>query len=408
MISETKLFSLKDYGISPERGMLADPDPTFGELPPPYHQWEEMAGMIRKLLVTDRCRSTIQDMPLLNQALLMDDELPAAMRALSFMGHAYVWADPNHPARYIPASVAVPWYDVAKCLGRPPVLSYDSYCLHDWQRIDQNGPIALGNIALLQNFMSGIDEEWFVLVHVDIEAKAAAVFKGIEHALAAMARDEISEVDCGLQTIAGGIEQMFKTLCRMPEYCDPYIYYHRVRPYLFGWKNNPALPDGMIYEGVEEYGGKPQKFRGETGAQTSIVPALDAALRIAHKDDPLRPYLLEMRNYMPPKHRMFIEALEQGPSLRAYVEKHRELIPSYDSCVTLLDAFRLKHLEYGWKYIGQWEAKSTLANPTEVGTGGTPFIPYLKKHQMETRDHLLEEHRVCDFLNEDILSGRRS
>ena len=28
---------------------------------------------------------------------------------------------------------------------------------------------------------------------------------------------------------------------KMPEKCDPYIYYHRVRPYIFGWKNNPAF-----------------------------------------------------------------------------------------------------------------------------------------------------------------------
>ena len=53
-------------------------------------------------------------------------------------------------------------------------------------------------------------------------------------------------------------------------------------------------------------------FRGETGAQSSIVPSLDAALGILHKDDPLRTYLVETRDYMPPKHRAFIEAIEQG------------------------------------------------------------------------------------------------
>ena len=65
---------------------------------------------------------------------------------------------------------------------------------------------------------------------------------------------------------------------RMPEKCDPFIYYNRVRPYIFGWKNNPATPQGVIYEEVDEYNGKPQLFRGETGAQSSIVPALDALL----------------------------------------------------------------------------------------------------------------------------------
>lgn len=392
-MAEIKPFSLRGYGIFPDRGMLADPDLMFGELSPPYNQWEKMAVMIPKLLATDHCRSVIQDLPLLNAALLMDDELSPAMRALSFLGHAYVWADPKHPANWIPTSVAVPWHAVATRLGRPPMLSYASYALDNWRRVDPNSPIALGNIFLLQNFMGGIDEEWFILVHVDIEAKAAAVFKGIARALAAMARDEVSEVDCGLQIVACGIEQMFETLCRMPEYCDPYIYYHRVRPYLHGWKNHPALPEGVVYQGVEAYSGKPQQFRGESGAQSGIIPALDAALGIVHKDGPLRPYLAEMRDYMPPKHRAFLEALEARESIRAFVIKQGNvaLKRNYNACVILLDSFRFKHLEYAWEYVAKWDQQSTFANPTEIGTGGTPFLRYLKKHRQETREHLLED-----------------
>lgn len=389
-----KPFSLRSYGISPNRGMLADPDQMFGELSPPYHQWEETSMMIPKLLVTNHARSVIRCMPLLNNvALLMDDELSPAMRALSFLGHAFVWADKNHPSNWVPASVAVPWYYVATRLGRPPVLSYASYVLDNWRRIDPNGPIALGNIALLQNFIGGIDEEWFVLIHMDIEAKAAAVFKGIARAFAAMARDEVSEVDCGLQIVAGGIEQILETLCRMPEYCDPHTYYHRVRPYLFGWKNNPALPDGVIYEGVKEYAGKPQQFRGESGAQSGIIPTLDAALGIVHGNDPMRSYLAEMRDYMPPKHRAFLEALEARESIRAFVIKQENIAlkRSYNACVTLLDAFRFKHLEFAWEYVAKWDRQSTFANPTEIGTGGTPFMRYLKKHRRETGERLLED-----------------
>ncbi len=45
-------------------------------------------------------------------------------------------------------------------LGRPPVLSYASYALDNWRRIDRKNPIDLGNIALLQNFLGGQDEEY--------------------------------------------------------------------------------------------------------------------------------------------------------------------------------------------------------------------------------------------------------
>lgn len=376
---------LEDFNISPERGMLPDPDPDHIILPPLFHVWEGIAQDIPKLLVTDHARGVIAGIPLLDASFLDNDHLPAAMRMLSYAGNVFVWAYPNKPANWIPKSVAVPWYGVATRLGRPPILSYASYALDNWRRIDPDGPIALGNIVLLQNFMGGIDEEWFVLVHVDIEAKAGVALRGIVHAHNAVLRDESHEVDIGMQIAAGALEQMYATLLRMPEYCHPYIYYHRVRPYLSGWKDNKALPDGVIYEGVAAYKGKPQQFRGETGAQSGIIPALDAALGIRFTDDPLLPYLLDMRNYMPPKHRAFIEALEQRSHVRQYVYERRfsnpSLLRAYNACVEFLATFRAKHFQYAWEYIHEWGAKT--------GTGGTPFLAYLKKHLEETRAHLI-------------------
>lgn len=48
----------------------------------------------------------------------------------------------------------------------------------------------------------------------------------------------------------------------------------------FRWRNNPALPEGLLYEGTGL--GRLQLY-GETGAQSSIVPALDAVLGIQHE-----------------------------------------------------------------------------------------------------------------------------
>ena len=90
---------------------------------------------------------------------------------------------------------------------------------------------------------------------------------------------------------------MLATLRRMPERCDPYVYFTRVRPFIHGWKNHPALPQGLRYEGVAELDG-PQQLRGETGAQSTIVPVLDALLGVSHAPDPLREYLDEMRGGM--------------------------------------------------------------------------------------------------------------
>src|SRR5205823_6361639 len=126
---------------------------------------------------------------------------------------------------------------------------------------------------------------------------------------------------------------------------DPYIYFHRVRPYLYGWKDQPALPGGLLYEGVERFRGHRQKFRGETGAQSSIIPALDAALGIEHELDPLRAYLSEMRDYTPPSHSAFIDAVAAGPSIRRFVSAraNRVLRGAYNACVRGVERFRTTH-----------------------------------------------------------------
>jgi len=115
------------------------------------------------------------------------------------------------------------------------------------------------------------------------------------------------------------------------------------------------------------------------------VPALDAALDIKHKPDVLSEYLQEMREYMPPAHREFIANIQ---SIRGHVLQHPELRDVYNECVSELEKFRAKHFEYAARYIHQ-QAQHDAANPTDVGTGGTPFMPCLGKHLSETAEHLI-------------------
>jgi indoleamine 2,3-dioxygenase len=241
----------------------------------------------------------------------------------------------------------------------------------------------LGNIRIVQNFLGGVDEDWFILIHVDIEARAAQALAAIPAILDAADKQDAEILAKGLAEVVAALKGMNQTMLRMPEYCDPYIYYTRVRPYIFGTKNNPSLPNGLIYEGC--YENKPQQFRGETGAQSSIVPTLDGLLGITHKNDPLKEYLLEMREYMLPLHKKFIETVETESKVKEVVAKfkdHSQLAAQYQQCIDELHTFRSKHLEYAASYIHKQGLQAN--NSTEVGTGGTPFMTYLAKHRDET------------------------
>ncbi len=377
---------LSDFGLSEEFGYMQHSEPV-ATLPPGNEAWDEMGKNLPKYLMGSDFRQRVKDLPDFKiDTLKTDGQIRRAFLVLSYIGQAYQWSD-NEPAHVLPAKLAKPWYEVGKLVGRPPILSYTSYSIDNWYLLDKKGPIECGNIALLQCFLGGQDEEWFILIHIEIEKKAGKALKAIEDAQKAVVAQDLDALEKALTKLRDGIKAMYDVLARMPERCDPYVYFHRVRPYIFGWKNNPSLPNGVVYEGVEEYQGKGQTFRGETGAQSAIVPALDAVLGIVHEQDQLRDYLMEMRQYMPPMHVKFIEAAENGPSVRDFVMAcNKESVKKlFNESVELVADFRALHLEYAGTYIHA-QSQKTPGNPSAVGTGGTPFMVYLRKHRDETRN----------------------
>ena len=384
-----KPAKIADFGITEEFGYLPAHAPALA-LSAGNEEWDQFGRDIPKLLMGTNFRSRVKALPEFNVSKLNGEaEIQRAMLILSYIGQSYQWSE-NSPATVMPANLAIPWHQVGKLVGRPPILSYQSYAADNWRRFDASGPIECGNIGLLQCFLGGQDEEWFILIHIEIERKAGKALKAIEDAQSAVSNNDTGQLEVAITNLRSALAAMYEVLGRMPERCDPYIYFHRVRPYIFGWRNNPSLPDGVIYEGVDEYQGVGQKFRGETGAQSAIIPAMDAVLGIDHEKDELREYLMEMRMYMPPKHVAFIEAVEAGPSVRNFVAiaKRASLTTVFNDCVELVANFRAMHLEYAGTYIHA-QAQATPGNPSAVGTGGTPFMTYLRKHRDETKTQTL-------------------
>lgn len=381
-------MKLEDFGLSAERGYLSSYEIDDVTLPEGFDEVLDASAQLSDLMTSGRTRHFLRQVAYPDIAAFLtsadDAQIRTAMVHYSFLVQAYVWGESEAPTT-LPANLAIPMVMLADHLGLAPLLPYSGYVLDNWYRLDKSGGITLDNIAMYQNFLGGQDENWFVLVHVAIEATAGRALQLATELVTASENNDAAEVERLLIEMNTVWDAMNAHFDRMPERCDPYIYYQRVRPYIHGWKNNPAMPDGLIYEGVERFGGQPQSYRGQTGSQSSIVPAMDALFQVVHQSDPLREFLDELHAYRPPQHRAFIDALRAKSGLRDFAKtQNSSLKDAFNACVEQVARFRSRHLEYAASYINK-QASSGAGNDTDVGTGGTPFMKYLKKHRDENR-----------------------
>lgn len=382
-------MELKDYGMSRARGFLSHYEIDEITLPAPFDAIVEAAANLSGLLTTGRVRHWLDMLPdpriedWAREAA--EEEVRTAMVHYSFLVQAYVWGEQEPPAN-LPANLARPIVALADRLGQAPLLPYSAYVLDNWYRLDKSGAIDLDNIAMYQNFLGGADENWFVLVHVAIEAEAGVLLDNAAKLVAVTRNGSEAEAERLLREMNEAWERIYGHFGRMPERCDPYVYFNRVRPYIHGWANNPALDGGLVYEGIGKFGATPQAFRGQTGSQSSIVPSMDALFQVGHSDDPLKTFLDELHHYRPVAHRRFIEDLAAQSTLRDFVSKsdNGALKEAFNACLEQSARFRTRHLEYAASYINK-QSGSSAGNDPDVGTGGTPFMRYLKKHRDENR-----------------------
>jgi indoleamine 2,3-dioxygenase len=359
------------------RGFLPDPDPLTAF--PPNSEFailDEIGRDLPSLLHDRGFRKYARSLkiPMWPEGRVRPNNLPQLRLyyvRTGFLASAYVNQVGEEPATTLPANLAAPLCRACKLLKRPPILSYDGYALYNWKRFDKDGPIALGNIDTIQNFIHMYDEHWFILVHVEIEAIAARILDAIAQVQAALCSGDLAVVNRALWTIAGAVNDQIRVLRRIPEKMDSTQYYKTFRRYIRFFEN-------VVYEGVASNGsanGAPVRmnFRGETGAQSSIMPTLVAFMKIPHKPSMLTNHLADMRNYMPLEHRCVIESVQALPSLRDVADKH-----AFNAILDAMAEFRSIH--YGWaqEYINRW-----TEDPR--GTGGTPYMQWLQQLIEETR-----------------------
>ncbi|KAI1613186.1 indoleamine 2,3-dioxygenase [Exophiala viscosa] len=443
---------LEDYGLSPDRGFLPAENPIQCLPHPVYDRWERIMNNFQSLLLSKRLRVVIDRLPILPAVHLETEaEWRRAYSVLTFMAHGYIWGG-DKPAERLPPPITYPLLQVCEHLDLPPVATYAGVCLWNFKPIFLSESLVLDNLSTLTTFTGSLDEQWFYLVSVAMEAKGGPCIPIMLKAIQAARDDDAAIVTKALQSFAQTLDELGTLLIRMYENCDPHVFYHRIRPFLAGSKNmkDAGLPQGVFYDDGSSRSTWRQ-YGGGSNAQSSMIQFFDTVLGVEHrptgskKDEtsesetegapkPRHNFIHEMRQYMPGPHRRFLQAVEGVANIREYVElnkSNRELCVAYDACLAMLRALRDKHIQMVSRYIivKSRESRSLSRHRRESssdyaprdkgiasiryqpeapkkkmrGTGGTALIPFLKQARDETG-----EPAIDDWARKLLMGGRRT
>lgn len=357
----------------------------------------------------------------------------------------------------MPPSISIPYTQVCHHLELPTVATYAGVCLWNWKPIFDDEPFdTLDNLSTLATFTGSLDESWFYLVSVALEARGGPIIQLMLEAIAAARRNDSRLVTECLHGFAERLDELGTLLQKMYENCDPHVFYHRIRPFLAGSKNmaEAGLPNGVTFDtgsGLDTY----CQYGGGSNAQSSLIQFFDIVLGVEHhptgsqkksentspkqqtEPKPSAPpsrhnFIHDMRSYMPGPHRRFLLHLASVANIREYVNDHRSDRPltiAYDACLAMLRALRDKHMQMVSRYIivkshesRHSRSLSPRAAPHQPqplnlassslqskdsdkkklrGTGGTSLIPFLKQARDETG-----EPAVDDWFRRTMTNGR--
>lgn len=428
----------EQFDVSLEHGFLPPEPPLERFFHPDYACWEDITTNLQGLILSKRLHEVVDKLPVRStEHLATEAEWRRAYCVLAFIVHAYIWGG-NKPAERVPPPLAVPFLATCRHLELPPVATYAGVCLWNWKPIfDSEHSVTLANLDTLFTFTGSIDEKWFYLVSVAIEARGAITIPLMLRAIEAANNGNRAVVTDCLRAFAERLDELGSLLMRMYDNCDPHVFYHRIRPFLAGSKNmaTAGLPNGVIFDD----GGPINKQRyvqhsGGSNAQSSIIQFFDIVLDVEHHPtgttasaDGKAPrkkstsFIRDMRRYMPGPHARFLEHVSRVANLRAFVREHsydRSLTLAFDACLAMLSVFRDKHIQIVSRYIiiksreaqkteegaGKGATKVNLAHRSRTaddrqgdkakkdlkGTGGTSLIPFLRQARNETGEAAIE------------------
>ncbi|ETS81655.1 hypothetical protein PFICI_06657 [Pestalotiopsis fici W106-1] len=438
-------MSLPAFMVSTTRGFLPRMEPLV-DLPSEFDHVESLLSRMPVktlsgapgLLADGRFGDAVLDeLPdLTDEVDKYKDNLPmvnALYRDYSFLASAYL-LEPCH-MRFIkgegyglardvlPVQLARPIARCAELCGFKPFMEYaGSYALFNYRLVDPSRGLEYSNLRLIRAFEHGLDpsssEAGFVLTHVAMVRHSGLLISGVMKSLRSIpprhgssslpAAADRAGFNDGLAEILDALRQINAVMETMWDVSKPRSY-TSFRTFIFGITSQSMFPDGVVYEGVhDDDGGGPEQrrsFRGESGANDSMIPLMDNFCQIAMPDTPLTEILKDFRSYRPGDHRGFLEwvreeSLDKGLrefalGLSHHDDRHDEedkeaVLESRRLWIKILNQvrdFRWRH----WCFAREYILKQTK-HPT--ATGGSPIVTWLPNQLQAVMDDMAEFHHA--------------
>lgn len=293
----------------------------------------------------------------------------------------------------LPAVLARPLARVAEFSGFKPFMEYaGSYALFNYRLEDPALGMGYSNLRLVRAFEHGLDhsssEAGFVLVHVDMVQNSGLLVQGAVNTLSACGNGNRKAFNAGLEGVVEAMVKVNGVMDGMWKKSKPNDY-NSFRTFIFGITKQSMFPHGVVYEGVSE---EAMSFRGESGANDSMIPLCDNLLEISMPETPLTEILSDFRSYRPGNHRQFLEWVKeraQDVGVRGYAMMDRKSAVLYLHALNQVRDFRWRH----WCFTREYILKKTT-HPT--ATGGSPIVLWLPNQLFSVYDQIMEVEYAID------------
>lgn len=468
-IPDTSTLAAADFDVDVRSGFLP-PEAPVRRLSAPYAEhWEHALDLAKRIplmhggggtkttphqrLLARRWRRSIREMPILPLSDELANDIRYARRGhvvLSFLAHFYIHSQPRKVTaalavapqrtwlnmfsrktpddlqdeqdladelagkymRRLPAAIAVPWVQLSQKLDLPPVLTYATTVLWNWDYIDPSRGLEPDNLSIVETFTATPSEHHFFFTSLLIEARGVEALELMRVSLdEAFVADRVARrrIAGYLNRLAVVIKSLTKLLHDVRNGCDPKIFYWGIRPWFVGSDTvDKGEEAGWHFEGVDPEGIK-RVFSGPSAGQSSMIHAIDVFLDVDHtrrKQRLHRPaattnadargadatFMERMSLYMPGHHRAFLSHLRnisfddadqdqddelqdlepreansdadgeqqlrelphpiRSLALKAKSEEHDEGLPAaYDNALQELKALRDEHMKVAYLYI---------------------------------------------------------